>query len=398
MGKLAISHQAEGMTVKRLEEKSAEMSGRSMDEWRKAVIDKLQGGDKSMQNAAKFLNDKNWTGANTKVPADPSAFSQLVGQGYVPAHDGLPSSHEMLKKGLGTDLIYDTDWQPNTTVSYVIRYTGADAKAKTIPAGKQIGDVKSSVYVNPETQPGIVARDGVDGGIGSFAKVGDASNPLRYAQVLDGKPGGSAMAEINIATGQNIGDTSFNPNAASGSTDVSIVSKSPYGTGGRELPMGAQLGNEQTQYAGWLAENKGAAYGDISTQSALNGTMEKYKDDPAFKQYQKDVKEALDKQKKALDKAKQDAIDARLKAGGGDRVETGVKGVVAGKEQREIVTVTSPTQSGDKLKEGRTGTYAGVAQQPVSTLGSVTVQGQAVVTAIDSVHVFGAPTSSPPGK
>lgn len=397
MGKLAISHQAEGMTVKRLEEKSAEMSGRSMDEWRKAVLDKMQAGDKSMQAAGKFLSDKNWTGANPKAPADPGAFSQLVGNGYVGAHDGLPSSHAMMK-GLGKELIYDTDWQPNTTVSYVVRYTSADAKAKTIPKGKEIGDVKTSKYVDPETQPGIVAREGVDGGIGSFARVGDASNPLRYAQVLDGKPGGSRMAEINIATGQNLGDTSFDPNSAEGSTDVSIVSKSPYGTGGRELPMGAQLGNEQTQYAGWLAENKGASYGDISTQSALGNTMEKHKDDPAFKQYQKDVKEALDKQKKALDKARQDAIDKHLKAGGGDRVERGVPGVLAGKDRQEIVTVTSPTRSGDKLKEGRVGTYAGVDQQPVSTLGSVTVQGQAVVTAIDSVHVFGAPTSAPAGK
>jgi hypothetical protein len=397
MTKLAIAHQAEGMTAKRLEEKSAEMSGRSMDEWRKAVLDKMQSGDKSMQAAGKFLTDKNWTGANPAAPADPGAFSQLVGNGYVGAHDGLPSSHAMMK-GLGKDLIYDTDWQPNTSVSYVVRYTPADAKAGTIPKGKKPGDVKTSTYVDPENQPGIVARDGVDGGIGSIARVGDASNPLRYAQVLDGKPGGSPMAEINIATGQNLGDTSFNPNAASGSTDVDIVSKSPYGSGGRELPMGAQLGNEQTQYAGWLAENKGAAYGDISSKSALDGTMEKYKDDPAFKQYQKDVKEALDKQKKALEKARKDAIEKRLEAGGGDRVESGVPSVVAGPEKREIVTVTSPTQSGDQLKEGRQGTYAGVNQQPVSTLGSVTVKGQAVVTAIDSVHVFGPPTSAPAGK
>ena len=95
MDKLAISHQAEGMTVKRLEEKSAEMSGRSMDEWRRAVLDKMQAGDKSMQAAGKFLGDKNWTGANPKVPADPGAFSQLVGNGYVGAHDGMPSSHAM---------------------------------------------------------------------------------------------------------------------------------------------------------------------------------------------------------------------------------------------------------------------------------------------------------------
>lgn len=216
MGKLAISHQAEGMTVKRLEEKSAEMSGRSMDEWRRAVLDKMQAGDKSMQGC------------------------------------------------------------------------------------------------------GQVSR----------------------RQELDGRE--------------------------------------PEGAGGSRRVLAAR-------------------------RQWLRGCIRRYAliardDDPAFKQYQKDVKEALDKQKKALEKAKQDAIDTRLKAGGGDRVETGVPSVLAGKDKREIVTVTSPTQSGDKLKEGRQGTYAGVDQQPVSTLGSVTVQGQAVVTAIDSVLVFGPPTSAPPGK
>jgi hypothetical protein len=399
MAKLAIAHQAEGMTVQRLEQKSAEKSGSSMDEWRKAVLTKLQAGDKSMQSAGKFLSDRNWTGADATKPADTSAFSQLIGaQGYSSAKNGLPSSLGMMKH-LGNDLIYDTGWQPKTSVSYVTRYTAADKKAGIIPKGKGIGDSKTESFVDPEKEPGIVARGGVDAGLGSFVRVGDASNPLRYARVIDAKPGGSAAAEINIETGQNLGDTNFDPNTASGTTNVDVVSKNPSNlTGGLEMPEGARLGNEQTQYAGWLAENKGEAYGNISSQSSLNATMDKYKDDPAFKKYQTDVKAALEKQKKALEKARQDAIDAHMKKTGGDRVERGVPGVVAGKEQRQVVTVTSPTLSGDALKEGRFGTYAGVEQYPVSTLGSLTLEGQAVVTALDDVQVFGAPTSAPAGK
>ncbi len=399
MANLAIAHQAEGMTVERLEQKSAEKSGSSMDEWRKEVLGKLQTGDKSMQNAAKFLNDRNWTGADATKPADSSAFSQLIGaQGYSSAKGGLPSSLGMMKH-LGNKLIYDTGWQPRTSVSYVTRYTAADKKAGTIPKGKGIGDSKTEAFVDPEKEPGIVARGGVDAGLGSFVRVGDAANPLRYARVIDAKPGGSSAAEINIQTGQNLGDTSFDPNTASGMTSVDVVSKNPSNlTGGLELPQGARLDNEQTQYAGWLAENKGEPYSNVSSQSSLSSTMDKYKDDPAFKQYQSDVKGAIDKQKKALEKARKDAEDKHMKETGGDRVERGVPGVVAGKEQRQVVTVTSPTLSGDALKEGRTGTYAGVEQYPVSTLGSVTVKDQAVVSALDSVEVFGPPTSAPAGK
>jgi len=398
MGKLAIAHQAEGMTVQRLEQKSADKSGSSMDEWRKAVLEKLQKGDESMQKAGKFLNDKNWTGANAKAKADPSAFTQLIGaQRYSSSKDGLPSSFGMMKY-LGNDLIYDTGWQPKTSVSYVTRYTGADKKAGNIPAGKEIGDSKTESFVDPEQEPGIVARGGVDAGVGSFVRVGDATNPLRYARVIDAKPGGSEAAEINIATGQNLGNTSFDPNTSSGSTTVDVISKDPKNTsGGLELSEGSRLNNEQTQYAGWLADTKKEPYSAISSQSSLKSTMEKYKDDPAFKKYQTDVKEALDKQKKALDKVRQDAVDKHMKETGGDRVETGVPSVVAGKDLRQIVTVTSPTLSGDALMEGRFGTYAGLDQFPVSTLGSLTLQGQSVVSALDDVEIFGLPTAAPAG-
>ncbi len=399
MGKIAIAHQAEGMTVPRLEQKSAEKSGRSMNEWRKAVLEKLQAGDPSMQKAAKFLSDRNWTGADATKPADPSAFSQLIGaQRYSSSKDGLPSSFGMMKH-LGNDLIYDTGWQPRTSVSYVTRYTAADKKAGIIPKGKDIGDSKTESFVDPENEPGIVARGSVNAGQGSFVRVGDEANPLRYARVIDAKPDGSDEAEINIATGQNLGNTHFDPNTSSGETTVGVVSRNPSsGSGGLELPVGARLDNEHTQYAGFLAETKKEPYKSVSSQSALSATMNKYKDDPAFKKYQTDVKAALDKQKKALAKVRQDAIDAHMKATGGDRVESGVPTVVAGLELRQIVTVTSPTLSGDALKEGRFGIYAGVEQFPVSTLGSMTLQGQAVVSALDNVELFGLPTSAPAGK
>jgi hypothetical protein len=389
MSNLAIAHQAEGMTIQRLQEKSAEKVG-SMDEWRKAVQAKLDG-DKAMEGPAKFLRDRNWTGADATKPQDTGAFDELIkAQGYSSAKNGLPSSLNMMSH-LGSGLIYDTGWQPRTSVSYVTRYTAADKKAGIIPKGKDIGDSKTESFTNPEEEPGIVARPGVDAGMGSFVRLGDASNPLRYARVIDGKPGGSEAAEINIAAGQNLGDTSFNPNAASGQVDVETVANSGAGGGGLELSEGARLGNEQTQYAGWLADVKKEPYSAVSSQSALSKTMDKYKDDEAFKKYQSDVKEALRKQKEALEKAKQ---EKKLQNGGGDKVKQGLIDVLGGKDRKQVVLVGSPTEGGDALKEGRFGTYGGPQQLPISTLGSVTVKGQAVVTALEDVWVFGAPTSS----
>jgi len=393
MAKIAIAHQAEGMSVPRLEQKSAAKTGRSMDEWRRAVLEKLQSGDKSLRSAAKFLEGRNWTGADPKKAQNTGAFAELIGQqGYSTSKNGLPSSLGMMTK-LGKDLIYDTGWQPVTSVSYVTRYTAADAKAKTIPAGKKPGDVKTKVYVDPEEEPGVVARDGVDAGLGSFVRLGEAENPLRYARVIDAKPGGSEAAEINIAAGQNLGNLAFDPNISRGTTTVDVVGANPRNRpGGVELPLDTRLGNEQTQHAGYLADVKKEPYANVSTKTALTETMKKYDKDPAFTKYKADVKDALAKQKRALEKSRQDAIDAHLKAGGGDRVEKGVPTVFGGKAQRQIVTVTSPTQSGDALKEGRWGTYAGLDRQPVSTLGSTTLQGQSVVTALDDVFVFGRPT------
>lgn len=384
------------MTAERLQEKSAEKTGRSMDEWRKAVLEKLQGGNKSMQKAAKFLSDRNWTGADPKKPANPGAFGDLIkAQGYSSAKNGLPSSLGMMQY-LGNKLIYDTGWQPETSVSYVTRYTAADKKAGLIPKGKGIGDAKTSSAVNPEEEPGIVARKGVDAGLGSFVRLGDASNPLRYARVIDAKPGGSAAAEINIAAGQNLGDYDFDPNTSSGSVDVNVVSANPSNrTGGLELPTDARLSNEQTQYAGWLGDVKHEPYKNVASQGELAKTMDKYKDDPAFKQYQKDVKDALKKQKEELEKRKKKAAEKHAQNGGGDLVLAGLTNAFGGPERRQIVTVTSPTQSGDALAEGRWGTYGGEKRLPVSTIGSLTVQSKAVITALPDVWVFGAPTSQP---
>jgi hypothetical protein len=183
---------------------------------------------------------------------------------------------------------------------------------------------------------------------------------------------------------RNLGDAS--PNPAIGPTsslmekaDVTTVAANP--TAGQSVfDMDGMLDNEHTQYAGWLAEYKGAKYDDIATNKALDETMEKYKDDPDFKAYQERVKAALKKQA--------DDIAA------GDRVETGEKTqVFVGEERRELATKGAKTRSGDELKEGVQGVYAGKNGKPVGVVGTGTVRGNAVKNGAVHVEVGGPQTT-----
>ncbi|NUP10213.1 MAG: hypothetical protein HOW73_29540 [Polyangiaceae bacterium] len=400
MPRLAVAHQAEGMTLPRMEQKSAEKTGRSIEEWRRAVLDKLKSAgadnkkgptasDKQLHAAAKYLEDRSWTDTTKNPVGNDAAFSQLLdAQGYSSAKsDELPTFRRMAKH-LGSDLFYDMGWQRRTSISYVLE---RDKK----------GNASKIEYADPETEPGIVSRAGLPANLGSFVKllkpgVAEADQPLRYAKVVDGKPGDTdPSAEINIAAGQNMGDYDFDPNAASGApVDATVVGANP--SNQFEYKPDAKLSNESTQYAGYLSE-RGEPYSNVSTNKALGETMEKYKNDDKFKAYQEQVKKALKEQKEKLEEAKKKkaakAKEAALKAGG-DPVEKGIKTVLAGQDRHEIVTMTSPTRSGDILADGRWGTYAGLQRLPVSTLESSTVKGKGVVTAIDNVFVEGPPTSA----
>lgn len=381
---LAVKYESDGMSIADFEKLSAKRKGLSVEEWRKTSLDALKkaGKGSDLAAAAKFLEDRNWTDvAKNPTDSDGAMKSLLDTAGYSSATKGLPSQRQFWKYLYDRKLALEADWQYKTSVSFVTK----DANGKVV----------DSVYADTSKLPSLARHGGASNqNMGSFMKVvtdKDPDNPLRYGRILDAGSLDKVEAEVGMGMARNLGDSS--PNPAIGPTDsllekadVSTVAANPT-AGQSQFDMDGMLDNEHTQYAGWLADEKGAKYGDISTNTALSKTMEKYKDDPAFTEYKKKVQAALKKQ--AEDMA------------AGDRVETGEKTqVFVGREKREIAVKGVKTQSGDELKEGALGLYAGKNGKPVSVVGSGTVRGKAVKNGATHVEVGGPDTTQEarPGK
>ncbi|HTJ85165.1 MAG TPA: hypothetical protein VL400_25790 [Polyangiaceae bacterium] len=374
---LAVKYESDGMSIGEFEKLSAKRKGLSVEEWRKASLDALKksGKGSDLARAAKFLEDRNWTDLEQNpVESDGAMKGLLDTSGYSSAKGDLPSQRQFWRYLYGKKLALEADWQYKTSVSFVTR----DADGK----------ITSSVYADTSKLPSLARHAGASNQpMGSFMKVvtdKDPNNPLAYGRILDGGSLQKTEAEVGIGMARNLGDAS--PNPAIGPTsslmekaDVTTVAANP--TAGQSVfDMDGMLDNEHTQYAGWLAEYKGAKYDDIATNKALDETMEKYKDDPDFKAYQERVKAALKKQAEDI--------------AAGDRVETGEKTqVFVGEERRELATKGDKTRSGDELKEGVQGVYAGKNGKPVGVVGTGTVRGNAVKNGAVHVEVGGPQTT-----
>jgi hypothetical protein len=375
---LAVKYESDGMSIGEFEKLSAKRKNLSVEEWRKTALAELKKGGKGsdLAAAAKFLEDRSWTDMTQNPAGSDGAMKSLLDtEGYDAAKGGLPSQRQMWKYLYDRKLALEADWQYKTSVSFVTK----DAKGK----------VTERVYADTSKLPSLARHAGASNqNLGSFMKVVtnlDPDNPLAYARILDGGTLQRAEAEVGMGMARNLGDANPNPalgptNDAMSTADVSTVAANPT-AGQSELPMDGMLDNEHTQYAGWLAEHKGASYDDISTNTALEKTMKKHENDADFTDYKKKVKAALAKQ----------AEDAAA----GDRVESGEKtNVFVGQEKRELATKGAKTQSGDELKEGVRGAYAGPNGKPIAVVGSGTVRGKAVKNGATHVEVGGADTSA----
>lgn len=373
---LAVKYESDGMSIAEFEKLSAKKKGTSVEEWRKSSLDALKkaGKGSDLATAAKFLEDRSWTDMTKNPEGDDGAMKSLLDTaGYSKAKGDLPTQRAFWKYLYDRKLALEADWQYKTSVSFVTK----DAKGK----------VTERAYADTSKLPSLARHAGATNQkLGSFMKIltdKDPDNPLRYARILDSGTLERSEAEVGMGAARNLGDAS--PNPAIGPTDsllekadVSTVAANPVSQ--TEFPMDGMLDNEHTQYAGWLAENKGASYDDVSTNTALSKTMDKYKDDKAFTDYKKKVQDALKKQ----------ADDAAA----GDRVEKGEKTrVFVGEEKRELATKGAITQSGDQLKEGVRGVYAGKNGKPVAVVGSGTVRGKGVKNGAVHVEVGGPDTT-----
>jgi hypothetical protein len=373
---LAVAYESDGMSIAEFEKMSAKKKGLSIEDWRKASLADLKSAGKgsSLGAAAKFLEARDWTDM-TKNPADSDGAmkSFLDTAGYSKAKNGLPTQRAFWQHLYKKKLAEEGDWQYKTSVSFVTK----DASGK----------VTKTVYADTSKLPSLARHGGAtDQPLGSFMKVTtqDPNNPLSYARILDSGSLSKVEAEAGIGLARNMGDASPNPAIGPTSTslsnvDVDTVAANPTANQ-TQFDMDGMLDNEHTQYAGWLADHKGASYDDIATNSALDKTMEKYKDDPDFADYQKRVQAALKKQ--AEDMAAGDRIDISTKTQ-----------VFVGKERRELATKGAKTQQGDVLKEGVNGLYAGKSGKPVAVVGSGTVRGKAVKNGVTHVEVGGGDTT-----
>jgi hypothetical protein len=423
---LAVSYDSDGMSISRFEQRSADKSGSSIQTWRKSVLDALTSSkDPKLKAAGKFLQDRKWTDLTANPADSDGALKGLLdreryegtqaptikGTKELPT-DSLPSQRSMwgqlYKQDKAHSLVDDPAWQYSASASFVSK--GADGK------------VTSRVPPDPELTP-YVAKHGQNTNgahLGAFMKIVDPKNPdnpLPYARIYDAGPPGEAKTEISLAAGRNFGDANPNPgtgpaNDESRPLGTTTIADNPYRTslntdkiydtrtsnlaaqkGGKDdvqidqkvFSSDSQLDNANTQYAGWLAEKKGASYDQVNNQAALDKTMEKYKDDPAFQAYKKRVDDAIARQKAAREAQKK----------GADQVKSGVQTIGVGKDRKQIVTATSPTLKGDVVKDGKLGVYAGPDLQPVSTIGSATLEQQAIVSGDENVIVYGAPTAAP---
>jgi hypothetical protein len=407
-----VAIESDGLTIGDFERYSAKKKKLSDEEWRKQVLDALDGakGDEGLtapakdhlKNAANYLREHNWTdlGANP-VDDDQALKGWLDHTRYSPGKDpydqkgaelqDMPTHRDLWAylAGLNKDakkkhsLALEGDWQYQTSVSYT-------------------GNGKTT-YVNPVKQPGIVRHPGaVDAARGSFVKITsdkNPDNPLRYARVLDSGDD-KYEAELNIAAQRNNG--AVDPNPATGGefdpavksdapdkVDVTPIAENPHPKNG--FTPDEALDNENTQYAGWLAENKSEPYSAVSSQKSLDATMEKYKDDEDFKAYKKKVKDALLFQQARV------AFGEQLWFGA-DHFVQGLDDVFCGDELRRVVVRTCLTKNGDKSAEGIWGVYGGPDRQPVSVVTNNTEKGQQVQNGAEHVAVGGPPTSTPDAK
>jgi hypothetical protein len=292
----------------------------------------------------------------------------------------MPTHQDLWGHLHGKDLAYERDYQYQTAVSYV-------AKDGTV------------TYSDADRSPGVASHPGpAKHALGSFVKLdaGDPDNPLNYARVLDSGTQPNEM-EGNITTMQNMGMTDPDPATNRDlDPDGASINKMTI-TGVAENPKANQsvfspdenLDNENTMYAGWLADHRGESYGNITSQSALDQTMAKYENDPEFQDYKKRVQKALSDQEK---KRIRYEINGRSKTGP-DIIRKGVDDIFGGSTKQQIAIRTSPTLANDMVDEGTWGLYGGPQRQPIATVGHRTKMAKNVLNGLPDVGVGGPSTT-----
>ena len=388
-----------------------EASQLSIADWRRSVIDKLgsaKQGDYAGYSIGKGKNRTKVTLTEGQANAM-NAASQALGpdkagnlkwqssaqleqllNGTLPGAtnqftaDKYSSRRRPMFGYLGTKgLIYDPDWQPETSVSYVQTTKAADG---TI--------VKKRYYPDPLTVPYVVRRPGIfTPTFGSFVKVTNpaAGGGSTYARVLEGGPKDKHGAEASLKTleaiaapgqsvsptGTSIGDITFKP-----------IGRPPAYEGGYKVGVD-DLNNEEIQLAGWLIDKKGVNH--IGTHDQLKDAIAKVGKEA------EDKAKALGLDPKNPGKAAAAAPAAPAAAqqpAAGPLLLTGFPTVAIGPELNcaGYADITCEHEAGGSVAEGAWGIFLG--DSPMARVGDKTTDQLNVKTGNTQVQVFGPPSSA----
>lgn len=429
---VALACESDGRRISKMEELSRK--DQPLKKWRQSVVDALKNNKTaSMQHAGDYLEKSGWVNEDPSK-ADSGALKTLLdheayssdkgpaikgglGVGELPTQMGMWSAVYARGKGVNVD---DTCWDYRLSTGYVDQ-SKITVKGDVSRVDK--GAIRESS--NPDEEPFIAQRGtgGDRGHLGDFVEVtSDPNNPLRFARVKDAGPKTSAL-EGSVQTLKNLGISNPNPNSTGGgSYSYKTVAENPYRgssadpdhitfdsrktnaaqatpadlkgpgekiyeTDQKTYPADENLGNENTQYAGYLA-SKGVPYDNIKSRTALSQTMnsDKWKNDPAFQKYQKQVKDAIAKQ-----------TGKTPSQSGSDQVlTTPVPSVLGGPQALCLVAPGAQTIQGRVMQDGTMGFYLGNQLLPGCAIGNATTDRNAIVGGgLQNVIVFGPRTAAP---
>lgn len=319
-------------------------------DWKEAVIKRLQATGYSKE--AGILSGKT-AGSTPWVDQTPGAGQDQLKSIY----DGKDYNKYRypLLKALGSNLVSDPAWQPETSASFI----------------NKDGE---KTYANPNTEVYWVS-DGKGYPPGTFAKITGPNGQSVFARALDTNgskgisPYGTAgrQLEASPALFKALGYEASGMSAPGGTFNVQVFPGSNGGVGRNEL---GHLTNEETQEAGKLIED-----GTVKSISS---------------------KEDLERARKAKEEKdqKKDEPAPPAQKQSGILLRTGFPTVFHGKQLYEVgyASAESIHDGGGHVKEGSDTVYVG--KYPLSRIADATSDGLAVVSGGPDTWVGGGTTSS----
>lgn len=344
--------EADKLAKEQVDALSADDQKKYMREWKQAVIDRMK--TQGYKKDAGILTGDGKEGSTSWLDQTPGAKDDLFRKIY----DGKDYNgyRYPLLTALGSGLVTDPAWQPETSASFI----------------NKDGE---KTYANPTTEYYWVS-DGKTYPIGTFAKVTGPNGKSVYARALDANgtkgisangAGGKRQLEASPALFQALGYSASGMSAPDGDFKVQVF---PGSSGGVARDKLGHLTNAETQEAGKLIED-----GTVKSISS---------------------KEDLDRAKKAKeekDKGEKDKAPPKDDKKTGLLLRKGFPGVYHGREQYEVgyACVDCLHDGGGFVKEGSDTVYVG--KYPLSRIADATSDGLNVVSGGPGTWVGGGTTS-----